>query len=86
MEPLQVECLACLQAFLGHGALKISKEKPSLPYIPSPSLISLPNEVVSCTNVEVGKIGDKIVDPFVPSPSSPYNQNLNVCLINLDLI
>jgi len=73
------ESLTSLPAFLGHGALKVSKEESNVSCDSSSSLIPLLNESPPCTNVVDGKIEDPIIDT-ISCPSSPHNQNLNSCL------
>lgn len=65
-----------LLAYIGFWKLKISKDEPTLPFIPSPPPFILPNKVVPHVNVGVRKYENQIIDPPFPFSFPPYKQDL----------
>lgn len=72
MEPFEFEPSSSLPTFLDHETLKILEDEFVPPFGPFPYPFSLPNKMVSCANVGVGKYKNKIYDPLIP-PSSPFH-------------
>lgn len=77
LNPLESASLISLPSFLGHGALKDSKEEYNISCDSSSSFVSSSNKATPCTNVEVGKLEDQRVDPPL-CPPSPHKKIMDM--------
>lgn len=76
LEPLESKYFTSIPTFLGHYALKISKEEPTLPFASSPLPFLSLNKVVLCIDVETRNLENQFIDPHTPSSFPPHGKYL----------
>lgn len=75
LEPYENESYMSLPNFLSRGAIKISKDEPTLLFVPCLPPFPSPYKVVSCTGSEVGKLENRTIDPLILSLFPPHGQD-----------